>query len=129
MDKNKRSLSEIYYLSNLILNKILKDKKIRGKLYTLVKDGSITKDSVLLFSAGERVIKELLGEIVTPDKKGPCNLSIVNKDARKMKKTSKKHPKEQIDGRELTENEVSFQEWTIEQFNEKEWLKKNHLKF
>ena len=32
-----------------------------------------------------------------------------------------------IDGRELTENEVTFQEWSNDHFDEKEWLKNRRL--
>jgi len=129
MDRNKRSLSEIQSLSNIILNKILKDKEIRKKLAILIKNGSLTKDSILLFSTGERIMNDLFGDIKLPVKKYQPNLSIVEPRSPQIGKINTDDTREHIDGRELSENEISFQEWVSDQFNEDEWLKRLGLRW
>lgn len=45
----------------------------------------------------------------------------------KKAKSEEQEPRETIDGRDLSENEIAFQEWVSERFDEENWLKKTKL--
>jgi len=127
-DNNKRTQRDIAEFSELALDEILKNPKLRQKLYSLIKKGEITRDSVVFFYGGDELIRRITGKQNQVIKKANKGDGDTPPFLRVVEKTQSSLPtKEKIDGRDLTPNEAKFAEWASEKFDSGEWLKKYKL--
>ncbi|VAX20283.1 hypothetical protein MNBD_NITROSPINAE02-2196 [hydrothermal vent metagenome] len=127
MDEKKNS-KELKALSHAITEALLQNEEVMNLLADF-KDRKIVDPNTLMGVAFK--ISDLL-EIydVTVSETDGEMASVQQTRKRKRKETDiQKITKlrEIIDGRDLSKNEIAFQEWLIERFDDKNWLKGERL--
>ncbi|VAX22925.1 hypothetical protein MNBD_NITROSPINAE01-783 [hydrothermal vent metagenome] len=119
-------------LSNAIVNALINDETVMAQLEQL-RDRHIIEPGALLGMALKVTeLLEISGVTISDDeKKALSDSDKPQKTKAKSQDTPKKlssaEARETIDGRDLSANEVQFQEWVSEKFDAEEWLKKTGL--
>jgi len=124
MEYNKNMNLKLNELIDAILKELAESEKVVRLLHDLKTKNPNKNDLSLLL---ELKINDILS--FTQKKVAPEVQSKTRGDFRRLPEPPKDGSSQFIDGKKLSEMEVKFQEWCIEQFNEKNWLGSNRIRF
>jgi len=119
MPESNNQDKEIEKLSKTIVEVILKSKEVKKILSKLSDQGSVSSDSFMILMLKVQSLTE------ASTKEDSRKKSTVPKRKKVAKKSSE--PKQTVDGVTLSQKEMSFLEYCVEQFNEEEWMKRNRI--
>ena len=130
-DKRDRDLKD---LSQLIVTALTKDEDVMNALADLKNRKVIEPSTLLGLALKINDLLELSGTTVSgdeaklfrdpdaePETEPDFDFAPLSEEAPEVK------TKAMIDGRELSYEEILFEEWAISKFNERQWLKKTGL--
>lgn len=110
---------EIEKLSKTIVEVLLKSKEVKKILSKLAEQGSVSADSFMILMLKVHSLTE------ASRKEDPRKKT----DSPRRKRTIRKMTgsKQSVDGVPLSQKEISFLEYCVDQFDEDDWLKKNRI--
>lgn len=116
-------------LSEAVAEALKNNEKVMSLIAGLKERGAVDSETLLSLYLK---IGDLLEVSLTTVSREELERSKSAKRARQPKEAARPQPPddeahETIDGRNLSRNEIAFQEWTAERFNEENWLKKRRL--
>ena len=123
MSHSHNSDPEFERLSKALTEAVMTSKKVRKIVEEIQKKDEICPQSFMVLVLKMQVLTESMESQFDQD-------NILEKPTTK-KRNRKKIPKKSqyIDGRKLSDREVAFEEFLNEQFDSKDWLRKNGLIF
>jgi len=131
MKRNERE-TKFKDLSNAIVNALINDETVMAQLEQLRDRHVIEPGALLGMALKVTELLEISGVTISEDEKKalsgsdkPQKTEAESHDV--PPKPSPAETRETIDGRDLTANEIQFQEWVSEKFDAGEWLKKTGL--
>ena len=105
-------------LSRVITEAIIRSEEVKKVLADIQDQNIIHPESFMILVIRMQLLVDIIEEIEE------------NLDAKENKTVKNNQTAAQyIDGKELTNKEIAFEEYCIEKFNGEEWLKKNGLIF
>ena len=120
MSESNSSNREFEKLSKAITEAVMSSDKVKKIVEEISKKTSICPQSFMVL-----VLKmEVLSDAFALDVE---EASVETKKPTRGRKKSDKKKSQQIDGKSLTPNELAFEEYCNQRFDDKEWLKKNGL--
>ncbi len=127
MDEKKNS-KELKALSHAITEALLQNEEVMNLLADF-KDRKVVDPNTLMGVAFK--ISDLLEIYDVTVSEANGEMASVQQTKRKKRREADIQKitklREIIDGRDLSKNEVAFQEWLIERFDDKNWLKGERL--
>ncbi len=127
---NKKHEKELKELSQIIIEVLTNNKDVMGLLADLKERKIIESTTLLGLALKVNDLLEISGATFTKEElekesklPAPEN-KLLEADGSGTGTTSKR---ELIDGRELTPNEIAFEQWSRENFDEDRWLRKSGL--
>ncbi len=131
MKRNERE-TKFKDLSNAIVNALINDETVMAQLGQLRDRHVIEPGALLGMALKVTELLEISGVTISEDEKKALSGSdntqkTKTKSLDAPKQVSSTETRETIDGRDLSANEVQFQEWVSEKFDAEEWLKKTGL--
>lgn len=108
---NERPNEELNELSKAITNALIKSDEVINTLFELKRQNMIDPSAKLAF-----IIK--VNDIIN-----------IAEKLSEVKSPSSAQGAEHVDGRKLTKNEIAFEEYLSEKFDEADWLKKHGIIF
>ncbi|MGK7346196.1 MAG: hypothetical protein ACNS63_10365 [Candidatus Nitrospinota bacterium M3_3B_026] len=119
---------EIKKLSEAVAEALKNNEKVMSLIAELKERGVVDSETLLSLYLK---IGDLLEVSLTTVSREELEKLKTGKQAAPKKAEPPREPDddihETIDGRDLSRNEIAFQEWTAERFNEGNWLKKRRL--
>lgn len=132
MDEKKYE-KELKALSKAITDALVNNNDIMRQLSELRDRKIIDPDTLLGLAFKINDLLEIYGVTLT---EMPGELALKKNPVIKESKSAKKDEplkelktREVIDGHDLTDNETAFQQWVMERFDEKGWLKRSGIKW
>ncbi len=121
MDKRKRD-EKLKELSDAIVKAMTNDDEVMSLLDALKANKMIENGTLLGMAIKVSELLEIADIALAKGKNEPLDNGQVVRHMQEAVMQSI-NDRDIIDGHDLSENEVAFQEWAIERFDEKEWLK------
>tara|TARA_B100000686_G_C16805020_1_gene989287 strand:+ start:812 stop:1180 length:369 start_codon:yes stop_codon:yes gene_type:complete len=120
MNESNSSNRDFEKLSKAITEAVMSSGKVKKIVEEISKKASICPQSFMVL-----VLKmEVLADAFELDIE---EASVETKKPKRGRKKPDKSRSQQIDGRSLTPNELAFEEYVNQRFDDKEWLRKNGL--
>tara|TARA_B100000686_G_C16705395_1_gene925920 strand:+ start:968 stop:1336 length:369 start_codon:yes stop_codon:yes gene_type:complete len=107
-------------LSKAITEAVMGSAKVKKIIEEISKKTSICPQSFIVLVLKMEVLADALGLDVE-------GASMGRRKSKRSKKNSCKNKSQQIDGKPLTPNELAFEEYVNQRFDNEEWLRKNGL--